>query len=211
MALRAIEVSSPVGIAKLDSNGSAIGAVRINPESSYAGVPMLLAEVINNGSKEAWAKIKAKIDNTYDCLCAAMKALDGETSFSNEVKTRVDRGRKILFKPNLVGPVNIDRNTHGPGNGSTICTSWPFVAAVMRWFHDKLEISYYQMTIGEAGSAVSATAAAYTRALGGKDTITTEALIEGRSGDFYGGWGFYFVRKYLTEVHNSRHDLYTPA
>ena len=28
-------------------------------------------------------------------------------------------------------------------------------------------------------------------------TITPEAVIEGRSGDFYGGWGFYFARKYL--------------
>jgi len=29
--------------------------------------------------------------------------------------------------------------------------------------------------------------------------VTTEAVMEGRSGDFYGGWGFYFVRKYLSE------------
>jgi hypothetical protein len=30
-------------------------------------------------------------------------------------------------------------------------------------------------------------------------TVTPEAVIEGRTGDFYGGWGFYFARKYLTE------------
>lgn len=205
MAKQAIEVSSPVGRAKLDSSGSAIGAVRINPESSYSGVSALLKEVINDGSEEAWSKITAKIDNTYDCLCGALEVLDGETAFSKEVKTRVEKGQKILFKPNLVGPVNIERNTHGPGNGSAICTAWPFVAAVMRWFHDKLDISYYRMTIGEAGSAVSATAAAYTRSLNGKGVITTEALIEGRSGDFYGGWGFYFVRKYLAGAHDSSH------
>jgi hypothetical protein len=29
--------------------------------------------------------------------------------------------------------------------------------------------------------------------------VTTEAAIEGRCEDFYGGWGFYFVRKYLAD------------
>lgn len=198
-------VTSPVGKAKLDCGGSAIGAVRMNPELSYSEVPMLLKEVIDHQSEGAWAQIKTRIDYTYACLTHALDALEGETSFCQEVKTRVEKGQKLLLKPNLVGPVNIDRSTHGPGNGSTICTAWPFVAALMRWFHDRLDISYHQMAIGEAGSAVSATAAAYTRTLRGKGLITTEAVIEGRSGDFYGGWGFYYVRKYLAENHDHGH------
>ncbi len=206
MEKRRIIVNSPVGRAQLDGDGSAIGAVRMNPELSYSGVPMLLKEVIDQGSEEAWAKIKSRIDYTYACLTHALEALEGENTFYKKVGARVERGQKLLFKPNLVGPVNIDRKTHGPGNGSAICTNWTFVAALMRWFHDRLDISYHQMTIGEAGSAVSATAAAYTRALGGEGVITTEALMEGRSGDFYGGWGFYFVRRYLAENHDPGHS-----
>ena len=198
-------VDSPVGKAQLDGDGSAIGAVRMNPELSYSGVPLLLKEVIDQESQEAWGKIRTKIDYTYACLTQALDALESENSFGNDVKTRVDRGQKLLFKPNLVYPVNIDRNAHGPGYGSAICTDWSFVAALMRWFHDRLGISYHQMTIGEAGTAVSATAAAYTLALGDKGVITTGAIIEGRSGDFYGGWGFYFVRRYLAENHDPSH------
>ncbi|HHT11012.1 MAG TPA: DUF362 domain-containing protein, partial [Candidatus Atribacteria bacterium] len=37
-------------------------------------------------------------------------------------------------------------------------------------------------------------------------TMTTEALFEGRSFDLYGGWGFYFVRKYLADRHPSSHQ-----
>jgi len=198
-------VTSPVGEARLDCEGSAIGAARMNPDLSYSDVPKLLKEVINRESEEAWAQIKTRIDYTYACLTHALDALEGEASFCQEVRTRVEKGQKLLFKPNLVGPVNIDRNTHGPGAGTAICTAWPFVAAVMRWFHDSLDISYHQMTIGEAGSAVSATAAAFTRALRGKGVLTSEAVMEGRSGGFYGGWGFYFVRKYLAENHDHSH------
>ena len=198
-------VASPVGEAQLDYDGSAIGAVRINPELSYSGIPMLLKEVIDQESQEAWAEIRAKIDYTYACLTHAFEALEKENPFCQEVRSRIDRGQKLLFKPNLVGPVNIDRHTHGSGYGSAICTNWVFVASLMRWFHDRLGISYHQMIIGEAGTAMSANAATYTRALGGKGVITTQALIEGRSGDFYGGWGFYFVRRYLAEKHDSGH------
>ncbi|MDD5288387.1 MAG: DUF362 domain-containing protein [Dehalococcoidales bacterium] len=198
-------VDSTVGKAELDNNGSAIGAVRMDPDLSYSGLSLLLKEVIDQNSKEAWAKIKAKIDYTYSCLTYAMDALEAEKSFSKEVQAGVKKGQKLLFKPNIVGPVVIDRTTHGAGNGYNICTNWVFVAALMRWFHDKLDISYYRMSLGEAGSAVSTSAAAFTRALDGKKVITSEALLEGRSGDFYGGWGFYFARKYLAEVHDPSH------
>ncbi|MBW2324611.1 MAG: hypothetical protein JRF41_14070, partial [Deltaproteobacteria bacterium] len=39
----------------------------------------------------------------------------------------------------------------------------------------------------------------------GKGEVTTQAVLEGRSGDFYGGWGFYFARKYLAERHDASH------
>jgi hypothetical protein len=35
--------------------------------------------------------------------------------------------------------------------------------------------------------------------------VTTEAVIEGKAGNFYGGWGFYFVRKYLAQTHDPSH------
>jgi len=75
----------------------------------------------------------------------------------------------------------------------------------MRWFHDKLDITYHEMAIGEAGTAMSATAAFYSRHHNGGKPVTTEAVIEGRCRDFYGGWGFYFVRKYLSETHDVSH------
>jgi len=39
-------------------------------------------------------------------------------------------------------------------------------------------------------------------------TVTPEAVIEGKAGDFYGGWGFYFVRKYLAQRHDPSHKDY---
>ncbi len=131
MAKQRKSVDSPVGKAQLDNGGSAIGVVRVNPESSYPGIPLLLKEVIDRDNGEAWAKIKAKIDYTYDCLVSALDSLEGENSFYQEVKKRAESGQKLLFKPNLVGPTNIDRHTHGPGYGDAICTDWSFIAALV--------------------------------------------------------------------------------
>ncbi len=199
-----IVVNSPVGRTSLDCDGSAIGAVRLNPALSYSAIPNLLKKVIDEGSEEAWADIKQRIDYTYACLSHSLNALEGEAGFSREIKARVAGGQKLLFKPNMVNPVSINPVTHGPGN-IAVCTPWSFVAALMRWFHDRLDISYHQMSVGEGATTMSATAAACTKALGGKGVITTQAVMEGRSGDFYGGWGFYFARKYLAESHNSDH------
>jgi hypothetical protein len=110
------------------------------------------------------------------------------------------KGQKLLFKPNLVFLTNIDPQTHGPDTGCTTVTELGFVAALMRWFHDKMNVSYHQMCAGEASTAVAATAGLYTLHHPQGKTVTTEAVIEGKSGDFYGGWGFYFVRKYLAEA-----------
>ena len=89
MREQGVAVNSPVGKVQLDCHGSAIGAVRMNPGLSYSEIPVLLKGVIDQGSEEAWAKIKSKIDYTYQCLSHAMDALDDEIDFSKEVKARV--------------------------------------------------------------------------------------------------------------------------
>ena len=105
----------------------------------------------------------------------------------------------------LVAPLCIDPATHGEGMGHTTCTEWPFMAALMRWFHDKMDISYHEMALGEAASATSAVGVLFSLQYNEGKPITTEAVMEGRSGDFYGGWGFYFVRRYLAESHDVSH------
>jgi hypothetical protein len=193
------EIETPLGKRLPDSAGSPVGVARLDPEKSYAGVGILLQQVINDSNQEAWEKIKAKIDYTYEGLDSALAPLNEETGFEKEIKDRLNLGQKLLFKPNLVNTFNIDPQTHGPALGSTTCTEWPFIAALMRWFHDRLGVPYHQMTLGEAATVLSASAGMFTMINPEGKTITTEAVIEGKSGDFYGGWGFYFVRKYLAE------------
>ena len=87
----------------------------------------------------------------------------------------------------------------GPGRSAKVNTEWPFVAALMRWFHDKVGVSYHKMALGEAGTCMPAVAGLYSMFHPEGKAVATEAAIEGRSGDFYGGWGFYFARKYLAD------------
>ena len=47
MEKRRIIANSPIGKTRLDGDGSAIGAVRMNPDLSYSGVPMLLNTSFN--------------------------------------------------------------------------------------------------------------------------------------------------------------------
>jgi hypothetical protein len=199
-------VNSPIGRRKPDVTGSAVGVVRMDVAKSYAGTGELLQEYINQSSEKAWQKIKAKIDYTYENLDLALALLEAETGFAREIQARVAKGQTLLFKPNLVNIFNIDPQTHGPDMGSTACTEWPFVAALMRWFHDKLDISYHQMALGEAATMMAAAAGVYSMLNPEAKPVTTEAAIEGKAGDFYGGWGFYFVRKYLAESHSSSHS-----
>jgi hypothetical protein len=199
-------VVSPIGRMKVDKSGSAVAVVRIDAAQAYIGVPDLLTEFINNSNARAWENIKKKIDYIFLNLDHVLGQLDTETRFGQKVKAEVKAGKKLLFKPNLVGPTNIDPITHGEGLGNRACTEWPLVAAVMRWFHDKLDITYHQMALGEAASATSAIAGYFSSISKDGRRITTEAVIEGRSGDFFGGWGFYFARKYLTETHAKDHD-----
>ena len=199
-------VESPAGQRPLDSSGSPIGVARLDPARSYSGIGGLLQRFINDSDAEAWEQIKFKINYTYDCLDFALGTLEKETGFSRLVKSKVGLGQKLLFKPNLVNPFNINPQHHGPDMGSTTCTEWPFLAALMRWFHDRLGVSYHQMALGEAATAMPAVAALLSRANPDRLPITPEAVMEGKSGTFYGGWGFYFVRKYLKEMLSSGAD-----
>jgi len=201
-----VNVDSPIGRVKLDVMGSPVAAVKVDAVQAYIGVADLLKSVINESSAEAWQKIKNKIDYIYNNLDHVLGRLDQQTGFGHKVKAQVKSGKKLLFKPNLVSPSNIDPLTHGEGLGNTACTEWPFMAALLRWFHDKLDITYHQMALGEAASATSMTAGQYSLAFNEGRQITTEAIMEGKSGDFYGGWGFYFVRKYLAEAHPTTHQ-----
>jgi hypothetical protein len=195
-----VVAQSPIGESEIDHTGSLVGVVRMDPENSYSGVGRLLQEYIDQSNQDAWEKIKAKIDYTFRALDFALSPLEKETALSRKIRPRLKKGQKLLFKPNVVNPEWIDPQTHGPGAGATACTEWAFIAALMRWFHDKLGIRYYQMAVGEAASVIPSAAIQFSRMARENRTITAEAVIEGKSGDFYGGWGFYFARKYLRET-----------
>ena len=192
-------VDSPLGRKEVDHSGEPVGVVRMDPEKSYSGIGELLRESIGDGHPAAWGKIKGKIDHTVAQLDLALSALERETGFGREIAPRVANGQKLLFKPNLVNISCIDPQTHGPDVGSTACTEWAFVAALMRWFHDRLGISYYRMALGEAGTTMPAAAAQHSKENPEGRTITPEAVIEGRVGNYFCGWGFYFVRRYLAD------------
>ncbi|MDD1758580.1 MAG: DUF362 domain-containing protein, partial [Methanotrichaceae archaeon] len=224
-------VDSQLGERKIDSEGAAISGVRMDVSKAYAGIPGLLQKVINKTDTSAltemagaygsapilfqkekavsendtvsWREIKNRIDYIYTNLDHALTELDRETGFASKVKSQIKSGKKLFFKPNLVAPIVIDWTTHGEGSGAPVCTEWPLVAALMRWFHDKLDISYYQMALGEASASTFLFSAMFSRVSG--KIITTEAVFEGRSVGFYGGWGFFFVRKYLSDRHPSSH------
>ncbi len=197
--IKGLVVDSPIGKQEIDSAGSPVGVARMDVDESYAGVGELLQDYINHANQVSWDKIAAKIDYTYDHLDLALGALEKETALGQAIKPRLEKGQKLLFKPNIVIVQNIDPQTHGPTPMSTACTEWPFIAALMRWFHEKLDVSYYQMSLGEAGTGMPAMAGQFSRLHPDGDKVTVEAALEGRSGNFYGGWGFYFIRKYLSE------------
>lgn len=202
-SLKGLTVDSELGKKKVDFNGSAISAVRLDASKVYDQIPSLLQRYINNKDSIAWLEIVKKIDYIYSNINYLLSELDKEVSFSNKVKSDIGLGKKLLFKPNIVGSIVIDPSSHGESAGKKTCTEWPLVAALMRWFHDTLNISYSQMAIGE-GSTSTFMFSAYLSKMAGQ-TITTESIIEGRSGDFYGGWGFFFVRKYLEKHHPTSH------
>jgi len=199
-------VECGLGKAPIDSIGAPIGAVRMDPAKSYTSIPQLLQKFINESDPGAWDRIKEKIDYTYAGLDHALRPLDEATGFAEKVRDQVKKGKKVLFKPNIVSPLCIDPLSHGEGLGDPACTPWAFMAALLRWFHDKLEISYHSMAVGEAGTGVSNVSQMFSRIFNGGQPFPTEALFEGRYKNIYGGWGFYFTRKYLAEVHPVDHS-----
>ncbi|MFX1276931.1 MAG: DUF362 domain-containing protein [Promethearchaeota archaeon] len=196
---KTINFNSPLGKQVNDSSGSPIGVVRMDVKKSYKGIDNLLQKYINDSDQESWNKIKEKIDYTLNSLDYALTPLEKDTSFFVQIKEKLEKGQKLLFKPNLVSPICIDPQTHGYSQGRDTCTDWAFIAALMRWFHDKGEISYYQMALGEAATVFKTSASICSKINPDGREITTEAIIEGKSGYFIGGWGFYFVRQYLSE------------
>ncbi len=201
-AKQIMTIQSPVGKKRLDSHGSVIGAARMNPAEGYGPVPALLKEYIDSGSEKAWREIRRRIDSVYAAVSSALESLDAEAPFSGEVKRQVGSGKKLFLKPNLVIQPIISFRTHAPSMPES-CTPWEFVAAVMRWFHDRQGVTYHQMAVGEAGTAVYAAALMASRIY--RTEYTTQALMEGKCGYNYGGWGFYFARKYLAECHDPAH------
>ena len=196
-------VRTSIGQLEIDSAGSLIGAARMDARRSYANLPVLLQSVIDNADADAWRKIAAGTDYIFENLDHALAPLLLDTPLGDEVKAELAQGKKLFFKPNLVNAACIDADDHGRGIGYTTCTAWPLIAALMRWFHDRIGVSYHQMALGEAATMMSALAAAYSRQHG--KPVTREAIMEGRVDDFYGGWGFYFARKYLSERHDPSH------
>ncbi|MFX1304811.1 MAG: DUF362 domain-containing protein [Promethearchaeota archaeon] len=199
---KTLSFNSSLGRQERDSSGSQVGVVKMDAFKSYVGIGELLQKFINTSDQESWNEIKAKIDYTYNNLDYALSPLEQTTSFIHQMKEKLEKGQKLLFKPNIVCPSCINSQTHGSvfaGRGSNACTDWAFIAALMRWFHEKAGISYYQMSLGEASTATTSTANLFSKINPEEKEITPEAVIEGKCGDFYGGWGFYFVRKYLAE------------
>lgn len=200
MALSAETVYSPVGKRQVDTNGSPVGVARMDAAQSYEGIGNLLQRFINSNNQEAWETIKDKIDYTYQHLGLALSPLDQETGMGDKIIQHIDQGKKLLFKPNIVMPRVIEPLTNGQSVTATVATEWPFIAALMRWFHDKVGIKYHQMAIGEAATGMASMAALLTNLNPEGKPVTAEATLEGKSGSFHGGWGFYFARKYLSET-----------
>jgi len=196
---------STIGKVSIDHEGVPVTVLKLDPKKAYLGIPALLQKYINESSEASWQTIRDKIDYMYSHLDVALGILDKKDNFSRQLKPQVKEGKKLLFKPNIVNALNIDPITHGETTTSNTSTEWSLIAALMRWFHDKLDISYHQMALGEAGSAMSMTAGLFGLYYNSGKPFATEAALEGKAGGFYGGWGFYFVRKYLAETHASNH------
>ncbi|MCX5917950.1 MAG: hypothetical protein NTX30_14890, partial [Deltaproteobacteria bacterium] len=100
-------VDSPLGKVSIDSTGAPIGVVRMEPEKSYSPISTLLQKHINESDPAAWNQIKEKVDYTFAGLDHALRPLAEATGFGEEVRAQVKKGKKVLFKPNIVSPICI--------------------------------------------------------------------------------------------------------
>jgi len=94
-------VSSPVGRRTTDATGSPVAGVRMDPEKAYAGIPLLLQQVINGNDAAAWDRILEKTDYIYAQAGYCLEALDRETGFLAEVKAQVQSGKSWSSSPIL--------------------------------------------------------------------------------------------------------------
>lgn len=187
----------------LDTLGSPISGVRLDAAKLYQDIPTLLQRYINEKDIDAWHQITQQINTIYKHLDFALVPLDKETHCFKQIKSQIDSGKKLFFKLNLVLPFTAAPFTHGADAPLILSTKWPFLAATMRWFHDRLHIHYYQMAVGDA---VTIPFLLDKQLIQNRShPLTTEAWLEGKSDDFYGGWGFFFVRQYLNEHHLPLH------
>jgi hypothetical protein len=202
MILSSLSITKLLKIMKkmhIDETGSPISVVRMHSNKAYVGVPSLLKEFIEKNDEESWNEICTKIDYIYENINTMLEKLDEKNDFLSKINIELEKGKILLFKPNLVSPACINPVNYGPDRGHKACTEWPFIAALMRWFHDFIPIKYTRMALGEAASVSTMVASMYNNIYMPEKKITTEAIFEGKSEDFYGGWGFYFVRKYLQD------------
>jgi hypothetical protein len=134
--IKGMVIETPMGKQKVDSDGPLVGVTRMDTEKSYAGIGDLLQRYINDSNQKAWEAIKTKIDYTYRNLDLALDPLKKETNLVQEINQRLEKGQKLLFKPNIVTVANIDPQTHGQSIMASANTEWGFIAALMKWFHD---------------------------------------------------------------------------
>ncbi len=191
---------------KLDEAGSLIAGVHIDADKAYSELPDLLQKFINTQNEEVWSEIEKKIDYIYSGIFIMLNYLDEETNFMCKLQEEVKKNKILLFKPNIMSPDCISGYNHGAGSAYSLATKWPMVAAIMRWFHDNGNINYSQMGLIEGCNDLIASICNKTFSSQINKIITNEGILEGRveglvDGEiktFDGGWGFYYVRKYLS-------------
>jgi len=71
---------------------------------AYTHIPQLLKKVIDEADTKAFQSIVKRIDYIYQHVDYSLISLDKETDFIQKVKSEVQSGKKLLFKPNLVAP-----------------------------------------------------------------------------------------------------------
>ncbi len=133
-----------------------------------------------------WNMVRAMVDDIYPCVDEMLSALQTEAGFSAAVWKRLRQGRKIIFRPAAGSTINTNDRRNAPEHGINLDAGWVFAATVMRWFHDRPRVSYYDMCLGVS--------------LDNTDGIAGEAWVEGDRTDSGDGWGFYYARRYLAEV-----------
>lgn len=190
------------------AKGSLIGAVKLDPAEAYGDVPILLESYIKQNDATAWGLLMQRIDYVHDHIGHSVLPVLKNKNLKDQIKAEIKAGRKLFFKPNIVNAEVLSLKGDGsPGltSGVVAATNWPFMAALMRFFHDQLGIRYYQMAVGEAG----VTTPVFSTLL----KCAPEALLEGRldGATRWSGYPFYFVRKYLAEATDALDPLDDPT